>query len=212
MDFPSGHWAASVGFQLGNDVSLTAVWRPGGRGSRARDVQRIGCSSLSPLGLVRGAAGQEGGEPSSVQVVSWKRHCLCSRGSACVCQGVDARSGLCQVAPEEEQVRKPARRLRLQTQSLSALGITQGKLPVRRFGSREGILDWNRLKRGYYSQQACSHGGVREGTLGCRLELWQHEGPQPFGVDCRASGRAQQGLAGWSPEQLFLRKTVTSDF
>ena len=97
-------------------------------------------------------------------------------------------------------------------QSLSALGITQGKLPVRRFGSREGILDWNRLKRGYYSQQACSHGGVREGSLGCRLELWQHEGPQPFGVDCRASGRAQQGLAGWSPEQLFLRKTVTSDF
>lgn len=47
-----------------------------GRGAQARDVQRIGCGSLSPLGPVREAAGLERGEP--FPVFRWSE-----RGAAC---------------------------------------------------------------------------------------------------------------------------------
>lgn len=46
-----------------------------------------------------------------------------------------------------------------------------GELPVRRLGSQDSILDWNRLKGGHYLQQALSHGSMRGCSLGCRLGL-----------------------------------------
>lgn len=80
-----------------------------------------------PAGPGEGGRGLEGGE--RFPVLRWSAASGAAREvraqRECVGEWT-TNSGLCQAAPEEEQVRTPARRLRLQTQSLSALGITRG--------------------------------------------------------------------------------------
>lgn len=92
-----------------------------------RDVQQIRCSSLSLPGPGERGRGLEGGERFPVFRWSAASGAACAVRAQHECVGEwTTNSSLCQVVPEEEQVRNPARWLRLQTQSLSALGITRG--------------------------------------------------------------------------------------